>query len=287
MSYKIITDSTMDMPKKTAESMGVDSLPLMFTIDGVEYKDNFGADMDPHVFFEKVRAGQMPSTTLINTDRFLVHFRTYLENGIDIVYIAFSSALSGTCQCAMQAADQLREEFPDRQIFVIDSLCASMGEGLLVWQAARLKDSGMDAAELASWLEQNKLRVVHWFTVDDINHLRRGGRVSAAQALLGTLMKIKPVLHVDDEGRLIAMEKVMGRKKALQNIVDKIVERYDGSVKAVFISHGDVLEEAQAVEAMFREKLPDIEVLINTIGPVVGAHSGPGTMAVFCFGSPR
>ena len=287
MTYKIISDSTMDMPQKTVESMGVDTLPLLFNLEGNEYRDNFGVDMDPHTFYDKVRAGQMPSTTLINTDRFLTHFRTYLENGVDIVYIAFSSALSGTYQCAMQAADQLREEFPGRKIYVIDSMCASMGEGLLVWQAARLRDGGMGAEELADWLEKNKLRLVHWFTVDDINHLRRGGRVSAAQAILGTLMKIKPVLHVDDEGRLIAMEKVMGRKKALQTIVDKIVERYDGSVKAVFISHGDVLEEAQEVERLVKEKLPDVEVLIHTVGPVVGAHSGPGTMAIFCFGSPR
>ena len=287
MPYKIISDSTMDMPKKVVEKMGVDTLPLLFTIDGVDYKDNFGADMDPHTFYEKVRAGQMPSTTLINTDRFMTHFRSYLENGVDIVYISFSSALSGTYQCAMQAADQLREQFPDRKIFVIDSLCASMGEGLLVWQASRLHADGMSAEELADWLEKNKLRLVHWFTVDDINHLRRGGRVSAAQAILGTLLKIKPVLHVDDEGRLIAMEKVMGRKKALQAIVDKITDRYDGSVKAVFISHGDVPEEAHDVELMIKEKLPEVEVLIHTVGPVIGAHSGPGTMAVFCFGSPR
>lgn len=287
MSYKIITDSTMDMPKKLAESMAVDTLPLLFSIEGVEYRDNFGADMDPHLFYEKVRGGQMPSTTLINTDRFLTHFRSYLEHGIDIVYIAFSSALSGTCQCAMQAAEQLREEFPDRKIYVVDSLCASMGEGLLVWKAAKLHAEGMGAAELADWLEKNKRRVVHWFTVDDINHLRRGGRVTAAQALLGTLMKIKPVMHVDDEGRLIPMEKVMGRKKALQTIVDKLIERYDGTVKAVFISHGDVIDEARAVEQMIKEKLPDVEVHIHTVGPVVGAHSGPGTMAVFCFGGPR
>ncbi len=287
MSYKLITDSTMDMSKKMADSIAVDTLPLYFTIEGAEYKDNFGADMDPHIFYEKVRGGQMPSTTLINTDRFLTHFRSYLENGIDIVYIAFSSALSGTYQCAMQAADQLKEEFPDRHVYVVDSQCASMGEGLLVWQAAKMRDGGMSAGELADWLENNKRRVVHWFTVDDINHLRRGGRVSAAQAILGTLMKIKPVLHVDDEGRLISMEKVMGRKKALAAIVDKLAERYDGTVKTIFISHGDVPEEAADVERMIKAKIPDAETYIHTIGPVVGAHSGPGTMAIFCFGSPR
>jgi DegV family protein with EDD domain len=287
MSYKLITDSTMDMSKKMADSIAVDALPLYFTIEGAEYKDNFGADMDPHIFYEKVRAGQMPTTTLINTDRFLTHFRSYLEHGIDIVYIAFSSALSGTYQCAMQAAAQLMEEFPDRHVYVVDSLCASMGEGLLVWQAARMRDSGMSAAELNDWLEKNKKRVVHWFTVDDINHLRRGGRVSAAQALLGTLMKIKPVLHVDDEGRLIPMEKVLGRKKALAAIVGKTAERYDGTVKAVFISHGDVPEEADEVARMVRAKIPDVEIHIHTVGPVIGAHSGPGTMAIFCFGGPR
>jgi DegV family protein with EDD domain len=287
MSYKIITDSTVDMSKKMADSLAIDTLPLLFTIDGEEYKDNFGADMDPHIFYEKVRSGVMPTTTLINTERFLTHFRSYLEHGIDIVTIAFSSALSGTCQCAFQAAAQLREEFPERQIYVVDSLCASLGEGLLVYQAAKMRDSGLNAAELVDWLEKNKKRVVHWFTVDDIHHLRRGGRVSAAQALLGSLMKIKPVMHVDDEGRLIPVDKVMGRKKALVSIVDRLAERYDGSVKLVFISHGDVPDEAYEVELMIKERLPGVEVHTHTVGPVVGAHSGPGTMAVFCFGGPR
>jgi DegV family protein with EDD domain len=287
MTYKIITDSTIDMSKKMADQMAVDVLPLLFTLDGEEYKDNFGADMDPHIFYEKVRSGLMPTTTLINTERFLEHFRSYLEHGIDIVNIAFSSPLSGTCQCAMQAAEQLRVEFPDRNIFVVDSLCASMGEGLLVWQAAKLRDGGMGAAELAEWLENNKKRVVHWFTVDDINHLRRGGRLSATQALLGTLMKIKPVLHVDDEGKLVPMEKVMGRKKSLTTIVDNMARQYDGTVKMVFISHGDVPEDAHEVELMIKERLPDVEIFTHTIGPVIGAHAGPGTMAVFCFGKSR
>lgn len=287
MSYKLITDSTIDMPKKMADEMSVDVLPLLFTIDGAEYKDNFGADMDPHSFYERVRAGLMPTTTLINTDRFLAHFRSYLERGTDIVYIAFSSALSGTYQCAMQAAQQLREEFPKRYLYVVDSMCASMGEGLLVWQAAKMRDGGMGAAELADWLEKNKLRVVHWFTVDDINHLRRGGRLSATQALLGTLMQIKPVLHVDNEGRLVPMEKVLGRKKSLSTIVERLAERYDGTVQAVFLSHGDVPEEARAMESAIKERIPGVEVYTHTVGPVIGAHSGPGTMAVFCFGKSR
>lgn len=287
MSYKLISDSSMDISKKMADELAVDAVPLLFLIDGEEYKDNFGADMDPHIFYEKMREGLMPSTTLINTDRFLTHFRSYLENGIDIVYIAFSSALSGTCQCAFQAAAQLKEEFPERHVYVVDSLCASMGEGLLVWQAAKLRDSGMGAAELHDWLEKNKKRVIHWFTVDDINHLRRGGRVTAAQAFLGTLMKIKPVMHVDNEGRLVPMEKAIGRKKSLATIVDNLAGQYDGTVKMVFISHGDVPEEAHAVELMIKEKLPGVEVHIHTVGPVIGAHSGPGTMAVFCFGASR
>jgi DegV family protein with EDD domain len=187
----------------------------------------------------------------------------------------------------MQAAQQLREEFPERKIHVIDSLCASMGEGLLVYQACKLRDGGMGLDDLVSWLEANKLRLVHWFTVDDINHLHRGGRVSAAQAFLGTLMKIKPVMHVDDEGRLIPMEKIIGRKKSLATIVDRLLERYDGTVKTIFISHGDVPEEADEVMQMIKARVPDADVHMHTVGPVVGAHSGPGTMAVFCFGSPR
>ncbi len=287
MTYKLLTDSNIDISKHMADSIGIDVASMIFTLDGEDYRDNFGVDMDAHAFYEKVRAGAMPTTTLINTERFQHFFRPYLEHGVDIVYVGFSSALSGTCQSAMQAAEELREEFPERKIFVVDSLCASMGQGLLVYQAAKLRDSGLSAEELTDWLEKNKLRVVHWFTVDDINHLRRGGRVSAAQAILGSLMKIKPVLHVDNEGRLIPMEKVMGRRKALSTIVDRLVERYDGTVKTVFISHGDVPEEAAQVAAMIKERLPDVETHLNEVGPVIGAHSGPGTMAIFCFGKAR
>lgn len=287
MTYKLLTDSNIDMSKHMADSLGIDVAPMIFTIDNEDYRDNFGADMDARVFYEKVRAGAMPTTTLINSERFQHFFRPYLEHGLDIVYVAFSSALSGTCQSAMQAASDLREEFPDRKIFVVDSLCASMGQGLLVYQAAKLRDTGLSAEELTQWLENNKLRLVHWFTVDDINHLHRGGRVSAAQAFFGTLMKIKPVLHVDNEGRLIPMEKVMGRRKAMAAIVDRLAERYDGTVKTVFISHGDAQEEAAQVAAMIKEKLPDVETHMNEIGPVIGAHSGPGTLAIFCFGTSR
>ncbi len=287
MPYKIISDSTVDLSKAMVDGLGIDVLPLSFLLEGAEYRDNFGVDMDAHVFYDRVRAGHMPKTSMINTDRFLTHFRAYLEEGIDILYIGFSSALSGTTSCANQAAVQLREEFPDRTISVVDSLCASMGEGLLVYTACQKRDEGMSLTELTDWLEANKGRLVHWFTVDDINHLHRGGRVSAAQAVLGSLLKIKPVLHVDDEGRLIPMEKAIGRKKALQTMVDRLVERFDHTCNTIFVSHGDVLEEAQATAEMIRARLPQADIHLHTIGPVIGAHSGPGTMAVFCFGSPR
>ena len=287
MPYQIVTDSTVDISLEMAQKLAIDVLPLSFLLEGAEYRDNFGADMPPHTFYERVRAGNMPTTSMINTDRFLTHFRGLLERGTDVLYLGFSSALSGTCQCGTQAAAQLAEEFPDRKVIAIDTLCASMGEGLIVHEACLKRDAGMGIEELAAWVETNKHKVVHWFTVDDIKHLYRGGRVTAAQAVLGSLIKIKPVLHVDEEGRLIPMEKVIGRKKSLATIVERLVERFDHSCRNVFVSHGDVLEEAQAVAEMIKARLPEVHIEINTIGPVVGAHSGPGTMAIFCFGTAR
>lgn len=284
MPYRLMTDSTCDLGADILQELDVSTLKLRYNLDGQEYDDG-DPRMDAPAFYAKIRQGHMPTTTLINTERFIEAFSELAAQGEDVLYLAFSSALSGTCACAMQAAEQVREQYPQRKIYVVDTLCASLGEGLLVYHSAKLKQQGMGIDELSDWVEANKLRVVHWFTVDDIRHLYRGGRVNRATAVLGTLLQIKPVLHVDDQGRLINMEKGKGRRRALATIVERVLERKQpDQPNSVFISHGDALEEAEQVAAMVREQLPDAFIYINYVGTVIGTHSGPGTMAIFCFG---
>ena len=205
-----------------------------------------------------------------------------------MLYIAFSSGLSGTYQSAVLAREELKQRFPDRRLEVFDSLCASMGEGLLVYHAAKLRQAGKSLDEVLAWLKENVLNLCHWFTVDDLNHLKRGGRVSTATALVGTMLGIKPVLHVDDEGHLIPVSKVRGRKQSLDALVRRMEDTVlDPADQMVFISHGDCLEDAQYVERQIREKLGVQQVKLGFIGPVIGAHSGPGTVALFFLGKER
>lgn len=263
-------------------------MPLSFILDGSEYADDGFASMPMEEFYGRVRKGSMPSTSLINVQRIADVFTATLEKGQDIVYIAFSSALSGTCQNAMIAANDLRERFPERRITVIDSLCACMGQGMLVRLAQEKKEAGMAYEDLVRWVEGNKLRAIHWFTVDSLSHLRRGGRVSGASAFIGTILSIKPVLHVSDEGKLVPVEKLKGRRHALRSLVEHMEQTVEDSQdQTIFINHGDALEDAQAVAAMVRERMPVRGIEIGAIGPVIGAHSGPGTLAIFYMGANR
>ena len=230
----------------------------------------------------------MSTTTQINSEEFLRVFTPLLEAGQDVLYIAFSSGLSGTCQSALLAREELRRRFPERRLEVFDSLCASMGEGLLVYHAAKLRQEGRDMDQVLAWLKENVLRLCHWFTVDDLNHLKRGGRVSTATALVGTMLGIKPVLHVDNEGHLISVSKVRGRRQSLEALVSRMEETaVNPAEQTVFISHGDCLEDAQFVAQHVREKLGVTQIQIGYIGPVIGAHSGPGTVALFFLGKER
>lgn len=256
MGYKIITDSTVDMDHKMIEELGLTVVPLRFTIDGKTYKDRADlSDMPTETFYAKLREGKMSTTSQINADEFTQVFEPVLQGGEDILYIAFSSGLSGTCQSACIARDELKEKYPERKIYVFDSLCASLGEGLLVYQAAMMK---------------------------------RGGRVSATAALVGTLLGVKPVLHVDDEGHLIPVSKVRGRRQSLDALVQKMEETaIHPAEQTVFISHGDCLADAEYVANRVREKFGVKNIYINFVGPVIGAHSGPGTVALFFFGEHR
>lgn len=288
-AYRILTDSTTDLAPEMIRELGVQVIPLCYLMEGNTYHNiPGGGEMDEPAFYNKLRAGVMSTTTQVNSEEFIQVFTPVLEAGDDILYIAFSSGLSGTCQSAHLAKKELEQKFPGRRIEVFDSLCASMGEGLLVYHAATRKNNGASLDEVLAWLKENVLHLCHWFTVDDLNHLKRGGRVSTATALVGTMLGIKPVLHVDDEGHLIPVSKVRGRKQSLDALVKKMEETaIDPQDQVIFISHGDCLEDAKYVARQAREKLGVKDVKINFIGPVIGAHSGPGTVALFFLGSSR
>lgn len=289
MGYRIITDSTVDMTQKMIQELDLTVLSLRFTIDGKTYRDlPDQSEMPTKTFYAKVREGKMSATSQINADKFMRVFEPILESGEDILYIGFSSGLSGTFQSACIARDELQEKYPDRKIYTFDSLCASLGEGLLVYQAALMKRAGVEIDALYHWLKDNALKLCHWFTVDDLNHLKRGGRVSTTAALVGTMLGIKPVLHMDDAGHLIPVSKVRGRRQSLDALVQKMAETaIRPSEQTIFISHGDCLEDAEYVANQVRTKFGVKNVFINYVGPVIGAHSGPGTVALFFFGTHR
>lgn len=289
MGYKIITDSTTDLTQKMINELELEVVSLRFTIDGKTYRDKADqSEMPTKTFYAKLRDGNSSTTSQINADEFTSVFEPVLESGEDMLYIAFSSGLSGTYQSACIARDDLKEKYPERKIYVFDSFCASMGEGLLVYHAALMKRAGTDIDSLYKWLGENALKLCHWFTVGDLNHLKRGGRISTTAALVGTMLGIKPVLHVDDEGHLIPVSKVRGRRQSLDALVQKMEETaiHPGE-QTVFISHGDCLEDAEYVAEQVRAKFGVKNVQINFVGPVIGAHSGPGTVALFFFGTHR
>ena len=288
--YVIMTDTTTDLPEDYIREHGLSILSLNYILDGQTYDREHPLDVKE--FYEKMRAGSMPTTSQVNPEQAKTAMCACLETGQDVLYIAFSSGLSGTYNSGRIAADEIAEEglFPERKIVVIDSLSASLGEGLLVHKAVKLKEAGKSLDEVTDWVEKNKLHICHNFTVDDLFHLHRGGRVSKATAILGTMMNVKPVLHVDDEGHLIAVGKVRGRKKSISALVDRMAEQMNGFAAendVVFISHGDCMEDVEYLERLIREKFGITEFLVNEVGPTIGAHSGPGTLAVFFVGEPR
>lgn len=285
--YIILTDSCCDFSAQMVEELELNVLPLSFTMEGKEYfnyPDN--RDIDPGVFYAKLRSGILGATSAINVAAFQAAMTPVVESGRDILCIAFSSGLSTTYQSACIAAAEVHSAHPESKILVVDSRAASLGQGLLVYLAVREKRKGLDIEALRDYVERTKDHVCHWFTVDDLNHLKRGGRVSAAAALFGTMLQMKPVLHVDDEGHLIPVDKVRGRKasvNALLGKMDELVE--DPSV--VFISHGDCEAEAVALGEAIRQKYPVEKLVINYVGPVIGNHSGPGTLALFFQGKHK
>lgn len=285
-NFVIFTESTTDFSPEMINELGLIVLPLQYRIGEDTYFDKVGGGLSIVEFYNKLRQGESATTAQVNPGAFEDEFEKVLKEGKDILYIGFSSGLSGTYNSSLIAKDALQDKYPDRKIICIDSLCASMGEGLYVWYAAKMRDEGKSIEEAANWLEENKLNLCHWFTVDDLNHLKRGGRVSPTVAFVGTLLGIKPVLHVDNEGHLINVSKVRGRKAALDALVAKFKETAIRPDQTVFISHGDCLEDACYVGEEIK-KLGATNVEISFIGPVIGAHAGPGTVALFFLGSER
>ena len=284
-SYVMITDSACDiLPEKLKEwDVELIRLPYLFTDDGKEHLDQ---DQPMHEFYNEMREGRVAKTSGINEDTFQNVFASFLEAGKDILYLAFSSGLSVTCENAKKVAAQLSEQYPDRRIRVVDSLCASAGQGLFVYLAVKNRDKGMSLDENADAMEADKLHLCHWFTVEDLKYLKRGGRISAATALLGTALNVKPVLHVDNEGHLIKMIQTHGRKKSIRKMAEKLGETILEDTP-IFISHGDCLEDAQLLAKIIREEYGREVELITLIGSVIGAHAGPGTLALFFRGTER
>ena len=286
--YVVFTDNTADLPADYLSKNGVEKLFLNYTIDGQTYDQT--NELPVQEFYEKMRGGSMPTTSQINPENAREAFMQKVKEGYDILYIAFSSGLSGSCGSAQIAANQIMEEMPEVKILVVDSLCASLGEGLLVHKVLKKKAEGATLEEAAAYAEEMKMKICHNFTVDDLFHLYRGGRVSRATAIVGSLAGIKPVLHVDDEGHLIPIGKVRGRKKSLHALVERMqkqIKGYEADNDVVFISHGDCIEDAQYVANKVKELCGIDAFLINYVGSTIGAHSGPGTAALFFVGSPR
>lgn len=287
--YVIISDSTTDLSKDLVEEAGLKILPLKFSMSGKVYQNSIEEkDMTTEEFYTRLRSGEMPTTSQINPEDFIEFFKPYLQKGTDIIYISFSSALSNTYSSAVIAQKELLQSFPDRKIEILDSLCASMGEGLLVYLAAQQKNSGKSFEEVKNWVNEMKLHICHWFTVDDLNHLKRGGRVSSAAAILGSMLNIKPILHVDNSGKLALASKSRGRKKSIVELLNRMQSTaINLKNQTVFISHGDCLSDAQEMAKVIKEKYEANKVIVNSIGPVIGSHSGPGTLALFFIGTTR
>ena len=284
-NYVLITDSACDiLPEKLAE-WKVEMIPLayLFTDTGKEQLDH---EEPIREFYKSMRDGRVAKTSSVNESRFVDAFTPILEAGKDLIYLAFSSGLSVTCENGKKVAATLQEKYPDRKIVVIDSLAASAGQGLFVYLAVQNRDSGMSLEDNARALEAYVLHVCHWFTVDDLVYLKRGGRISRTTALLGTALNVKPVLHVDNEGHLIKMTQVRGRKKSIRKMAERLGETILPE-SPIFISHGDCAEDAEMLKEILEKEYGKEVTLITWIGSVIGAHSGPGTLALFFLGTER
>ena len=286
--FDIITDSACDMPKEYYQKNDVKVVKLGFTMNNVNYEGENGEKISEKDFYQKLREGSMPTTYQVTGEMARAHIVESLDAGRDVLVIAFSGALSGTAGSFTVAARQLMKEYPKRTICVVDSLCASMGEGLFLDYVVKKADEGESLDEVKKYAENLKLKIYHHFTVDNLFHLKRGGRVSSTTAVIGSILKIKPIMAVSDEGKLVAVGKAMGRKKALRAVVDNLFLAADMDENdPIFISHGDCIEDVEYVKSLILERLPKVKIVVNYIGAVIGSHAGAGTIALFHKGKQR
>ena len=287
--FQIITDSSCDLPQSLADELDLRVLPLHVTIDGKTYNNYLdGREIAFKDFFDKLRAGSQGTTSAVNPEEFRAEMEPVLAAGLDVLYVGFSSGLSTTYQSGCIAADELREKYPERKILTIDSLGASLGEGLYVYLAAKKQQSGATIEETYDYLMQTRPHLCHWFTVNDLMFLKRGGRVDAATALVGTVLQIKPVMHMDDAGTLKNVTKARGRKAALRALAQRLADTAtDPADQTVFICHGDCLDDAEYTAEQIRALVPVKDIIINYVGPVIGAHTGPGVISIFFVGTHR
>ena len=285
-NFVIYTDSACDLKPDVLKSLNVECIQLSFRFDN-EDKDYLNNEMDINTFYKRMKNGETAKTSAINPETFSHRFEELLSEGRDILYIGFSSGLSTTFNSARIAADELKAKYPERKIICVDSLCASAGQGMLVYLAAKKRDLGADLETVAEYIEGIKLNLCHWFTVDDLVYLKRGGRVSPTVAFVGGILGIKPILHVDNEGKLVNVSKVRGRKASLNALLDKYGELAENKQGTVFISNADCQEDVSYLKTQFKERYNAEIEIVTDIGPVIGAHSGPGTMAVFFLGKER
>ena len=289
MGYKLFSDVTADVSEELMRGMPeVELVPMQVELGGENYIYGPGGDLTVEHFYAEQRAGKFASTSQINPMVYRECFEKTLKAGEDILYLCFSSGLSSTLQSANLCAPDLREEYPERKLIVVDTLCAAVGEAMLVREAARKQQEGLTIEELAAWVEENRLKICHWFTVDYFDHLKHGGRVSAAAAAVGTMLQIKPLLHVDEEGKLRVAEKPRGRKQAIRTQVAHMKEGWTPEMgKLVVIGHGDCPDDAEQLRQAVLKEFPDADIRVAYIGPVIGAHTGPGMLALIYWGTNR
>lgn len=288
-NYVIVSDSSADLSQEMVEKLNLHIIPMPFILkDKVYLNHPDGREMNPSAFYQMLRDGESATTNALNASEYEQVLLPLLQQGKDILLVVFSSGLSCTYQSACMAVEELKEQFPDRKIRVVDSLAASLGQGLLLWHAANLKTEGKSIDEVTEWIEQNKLNLCHQVTVNDLHFLKRGGRISSATAVVGSMLSVKPILHIDNEGKLINNAKARGRAAALKSLVDTMEKTaIHPESQMVFISHGDCLDDAKLLAQQITDRLGTTEFYFSTIGPVIGAHAGPGTIALFYLGTER
>jgi len=288
-NYVIVTDSSCDLSAEMIAELGITVIPLTLTIADKSYRDLAdGSEISAPELYNRLRAGERATTSAVSVGEFEACFEDILSSGRDLLYLGFSSGLSATYSSGAAAAEELKEKYPDRKIFTVDTLAASLGQGMIVWHAVQKQRQGMEVGELAAYVENMRLNAAHWFTVDDLNHLHRGGRVSKTTAVLGSMLNVKPVLHVDNEGHLISVSKARGRKASLAALADKVAQTaVDPASQTMFISHGDCLEDAEYLAKLIKEKTGYAAMNINFVGPVIGSHTGAGVIALFFIAENR